>query len=283
MVKAALSGLKTEYKMVINIEVEEDIALDIIRNVEDKWKRIEGMIKKESKEKHERIARTLKEIDDMMDKMIIRSMAMSIKRERALYGDIMNIIRAAEETNRTSDFMKALKTYFKKLDISRLERWAGKLEMLGIKKYLNSLKKDKKDVETKVSRLGKDLGLLDRKAKKKGAGVTIKAEKDFEEVVKKLKLLIQQMEGDISKLFFNAYKAIRRGFMLIFVLLNDLDELRRYVKRWEAIKAEPVDPEEKILKDISKAEENISKNAHVIAQGLRVLYHKANAIAAKAK
>lgn len=267
----ARETLKKDTKMAINITVQEEGVLDIIERIEDAWKKVRKTI---SKEKNKRIAAELEKLNGQFIALIKKTIQEAEREDKGAYNDVMNIIRAAEKTDKT--FMANMKTYFKKMDISRLERWAGKFEALGVRKYINEIKSDEARIKKLIKELDEDLKII--KGKKKQKGGALKAEKDFEYIVKKLRVLLKEMEGHIAKEFLNAYKVLKRDLTLIFVLLNQLDDLKQKIEEWKESKKEPIAPEQQIYKRILEIEASAAKHARVMAQGFRRLFHKEKAL-----
>src|SRR3989338_1036677 len=163
VVHLALSGLNADYKMVVNLQIGEDKALQIIKKIEETLQNIKKDIEKDDKKKHDRIVGRLRGIDYQMKTIVVKVMEEAEKEDRELYNLIMNIIKAGEKMDDT--LMQNLKTYFKKLDPSRLERFAEKWESRGVRKYINGLKWDEKRVRALIKELEEDLKVIGGKKK----------------------------------------------------------------------------------------------------------------------
>lgn len=268
VVKLAITASDKDANFAINIQVQEDAVLDIIKKIEDRWAKIGEIIKKEDSEKHAEIVKKLRAADLTFRKILINVMKEIEREDHDMYKDIMQIIKGAEKDDET--VMVDLKTRFKNMDPSQLGRWAAKMEVKGVKKYINGIKKDKAEIDKLVKELGK---LLKGKGKKKASVI-----ENFDVIVTKLNVLIRAAEKDISQMFKKSYLAIKRDLMLNFVLLGQLDDLKEKIEVWVATKQEPSAPEKKIYKDILKAEEKVGEHARVIAQGFRILFHKEKAL-----
>ncbi len=243
-VKTALDGLNADYKMVINLTIEENKALDVIEKIENEWLKMRKELKKEE---HNEIVKELRKIDIEFEKMMHYTMQEAEKEDKGAYNDILAIINAAKDEK---TFMEKVKTYLKKVDISRLERWAGKFESRAVRKYLNSLESDEKKVKELIGAIESDLNAMNKRKKSK------KRKKDLPEyneaehllfTIKKLQDLLKSMWKHIAKEFYEAYKVIRRDLVLILILLRQLSDMQEEIKKWVEEKKEPSAPEKKNL------------------------------------
>ena len=266
VVEEALRIAEKEKKLAVNVEVQETQALDIIRRIENEWKRVRDII---SREKRMEVAKELRNIDQTFRYMLEQAMKEAEGEDKAVYNDIMNLLRAGEKGDR--NMMQQMKTYFKKLKPSQLTRWAGKFEARGVRRYAKELEGERGEADRIINELDE---LLSGKGIKNGEDKDTFVRKNFDIIVKRLHDLIVALRISVTEEFKKAYQVTKRDIMLCFVLLNQLDDMKDSIKKWVREKKEPAAPEKEIYDKILKAEEKVAKHARVIAQGLRIIFHK---------
>ncbi len=263
----AHDALEGEFDLGVRVELGEQKALEIIKKVEGAWKKIKDVI---PRAKMQEVQKRLRQIDREFTGIMEEVMEKAEAEDRDAYGDVMKIINASEKTEAT--VMTDLKIKFSQMKASQLAKWAGKREVSGLKRHIKSLEKDDADIEAKMAELEKLI-----KGKGKGNNQTERdtwVRKNFDQIAAALHNLVIALKKDISETFLKAYKATKRDLMLMFVLLGLLEEFKDDIREWLTKKLEPQEPEEDIEEDIDKVEIMMGKHARVLAQGLRIIFHK---------
>ncbi|MBU1005342.1 MAG: hypothetical protein KKC54_04655 [Nanoarchaeota archaeon] len=235
------------FRLGFNVELNQEIALGIIRKIEKAFETARAR-------NHGKLDAKLARIEAEFQQGLLKVLGEGEKEDREIYFKYLEpAIKIAEKSGDHKTLMADVAQLFKtKEDISRLAVMAFRWEARGVRKSVVSLEKDERKIE----------GLLSKAGSKK-----ININKLAANLREAVKIITVHLRNE----FRTSFVMWKRDFILTLVMLRlmDLEEAKMedFVKRHLMPRA----PELKNISDIESIKKRLAEDLHVLAQGFRRL------------
>lgn len=275
---------EAEYKFAFRIDMQEENIIGGLAKIERDFEKLRNEIKASHPDLHNRLTAELVRLYNLFRKHTINAMGKIEQYDRGAYKKILQIIDIEEKHKKDNKtFMQEVRLAMADIDVSTLRYWAIRHEIAQVKNQIKIEDKEARQIRDLITRLQKVnykelMAPIDEKIvnkKKKGKEEVIK---NVEEVIKKLEELILKLEKHVIRAFYNGYRALKRDFALIFLLLYYFEVLIQQMEEGEAKKYLPRFPVTKDIKSIEDLELEMAKHMRIIAQAGRRIYHKTKAV-----
>ena len=230
------------YLLVFNLSTGDVQLLKIIEGI---LKELEALSKSISNPK-------LKKIESELALTILQALKKGEKEEREEFKQVMTIIDEAEEENRNK-FMANLRLAFQQEEEQTiLAKFAARGEIRRARVSISALKV-----------LPAKIRLLRIKIRQKSRNGNMQGIREMEED-------LMYVKKYCSVAFQQMFYLKKRVMLLTLKILLDLNNLRLYNEKWVDKHFMPQGPIKEKIESISKIEEKISKDFHIIAQAFRI-------------
>lgn len=263
----------------INVEYNEEKALEILEEIEDAMKKYmkKGM------------APNLARIEIEFLIALQRKMDALKAEDKGLYlGDLNTIILQTETGEGHAILTERAKLFFKKNTVSNLAKIAVTWEGRRLRKGVGKLEDDEKHIKrflAEAEKAAKEHGEERKKSyraaeKIKDRDKLLREKEDI--IFNRIKDCFQKILGHVAGVFKNGYLLFKRDFLFIMIMLYLMEKEEEEMRQFIIAHLMPKAPEEEQLERTHEVKKKLTKGARDIAQGFRILMSEEEKIKGKA-
>ena len=246
---------KDEKAIPLDVMMQEDNLLDAvikyIDTVVTTLRRFENEAKGDPN-----LEKQLEGVETLFRARLSKALDEGEKFEHELFTEIVNVVKAVQQGNLT--FYQHLSKYFRSKEVGQLQLMRLRMDESALKRDIIFEKKSEKQIIRDLNDLSHDII-----GKKKIRG-------GIEKHIQQLKVHIEQNGKALHDTIMYAFYVLKRDFMLTYLLLWFIFELRTDLVKWARANLIPRAPALEFINKLKFIYKEMAEDLHTIAQGFRI-------------
>src|SRR3989344_1414915 len=246
---------KGEKAIPLDVMMQEDNLMDAVIKYIDTVVITLERLEKEAK-RDPNLEKQLREVETFFKWRLSKVLDEGGKLEHELYKEVLNIIGAVEHKDLT--FYQKLTKTFKSKEVGQLQLMRLRMDESVLRKDIIFEKKSEKQIIRDLNDLSQDII-----GKKKMRG-------DIEKHIQQLKAHIEQNGKALHDAIMYAFYVLKRDFLLTYLSLWFIFELRTDLVKWARANLIPRAPALEFISKLKFIYKEMAEDLHTIAQGFRI-------------